>query len=369
MNAPPTVDTAMHTLKALPALVLCALLATGPLRAQTLTPPEQRISDQAIHADQQTFEATQGRIKALNDAGRPLRDYHLAKAQCWLDVSFHEYTRNDRSAFPQAALNEAALLIDGMQSGRSPLPMDTPLVNDAVRLRPDLWAAAADLRGHAGWRCAQARAACAEVELVHAGNEFKQQQWRHAKPYVQIAEDLVGEAQALAAQCVPPPPPPMPVVAVLVPLAAQPSPPAPSPAAAPPPVRELQLAAGVVFNFDKHDVAGIRAFSLGQLQRLAQRLKDEGWQVQSVRLSGYADRLNGTGHSDYNQRLSERRVATVQQVLVGLGLDANRMQVQGLGDGQQIARCDAKLRAAELRECLLPNRRVEVLVNATAVPR
>ena len=371
MNAPPTVDTAMHTLKALPALVLCALLATGPLRAQTLTPPEQRISDQAIQADQQTFEATQGRIKALNDAGRPLRDYHLAKAQCWLDVSFHEYTRNDRSAFPQAALNEAALLIDGMQSGRTPLPMDTPLVNDAARLRPDLWAAADSLRGHAGWRCAQARAACAEVELVHAGNEFKQQQWRHAKPYVQIAEDLVGEAQALAAQCVPPPAPPMPVVAVLVPLAAQPAPPAPpapSPTAAPP-VRELQLAAGVLFNFDKHDVAGIRAFSLGQLQRLAQRLKDEGWQVQSLRLSGYADRLNGTGHSDYNQRLSERRVATVRQVLVGLGLDANRMQVQGLGDGQQIARCDAKLRAAELQECLLPNRRVEVLVNATAAPR
>jgi len=27
----------------------------------------------------------------------------LAKAQCWLDVSFHEYTRNDRGGVPPAS--------------------------------------------------------------------------------------------------------------------------------------------------------------------------------------------------------------------------------------------------------------------------
>ena len=140
----------------------------------------------------------------------------------------------------------------------------------------------------------------------------------------------------------------------------------PNAPAAPASLKQLQISTGVVFNFDKHDAANIRTGSLNQLQALAQRLKDEGWTVQSVRLSGHADRLNATGHSDYNQRLSERRVATVRGLLVGLGLDPALMRSQATGDGQQVADCGGKLPHAELRECLLPNRRVEVQVNATA---
>ena len=70
-----------------------------------------------------------------------MRDYHLSKAQCWLDVSFHEYTRNDRSAFPQEALDQSVRLIALMEQKASPLPNDTPLVNGADKLRPDLWEA------------------------------------------------------------------------------------------------------------------------------------------------------------------------------------------------------------------------------------
>ena len=361
---------------------LFSALSAGSAQSQitqppaVLTPPSQRISDEAIQADHATYEATQARIQAVNAAGRPLRDYHLAKAQCWLDVSWHEYTRNDRSAFPQLALSESAKLLNAIQAGVAPLPIDTPLVNDAARLRPDLWSATAGLRSHAGWSCAQAKAACAEVELVHAGNEFTQQQWRHAKPYVQIAEDLVAQSQVLAERCLPPPPPPPPVIVAVAALPPPPLPPSPAlpTAAAPMPnapaapasLKQLQISTGVVFNFDKHDAANIRTGSLNQLQALAQRLKDEGWSVQSVRLSGHADRLNATGHSDYNQRLSERRVATVRGLLVGLGLDPTLMRSQAAGDGQQVADCAGKLPQAELRECLLPNRRVEVQVNATA---
>lgn len=119
-------------------------------------------------------------------------------------MSLHEYTRNDRSAFPQAALTESEKLVQGMERGAGALPMDTPLVNDAARLRPDLWERATARKGHAGFRCAQQRLACAEVELVHAGNEHNQQQWRHARPYVQTAEDLLGEARELADACAAP---------------------------------------------------------------------------------------------------------------------------------------------------------------------
>jgi outer membrane protein OmpA-like peptidoglycan-associated protein len=336
-------------------LVVAAVLAPAIAQAQAtqLTPAPQRISDAAIAADQQAYEGLQARVKGLNDRGRPVRDYHLSKAQCWLDVSFHEYTRNDRGPFPQAALTESEKLVVAMEQGVSPLPMATPLVGEAVAIRPDLWAAAQALRGHAGWRCAQQKAACAEVELVHAGNEQAQQQWRHAKPYVQIAEDLLGEARALAESCVPPPAPPAQTPVVPVPV--------PAPVA----VQEVQLAAQVVFNFDKHTPADIRPWSTLQLEQLVAQVRDQKLQVQAIRLVGHADRLNGTGHADYNQQLSEKRVATVRDLLVRLGVDAALIQTAARGDQQQIQGCEARFASkADLEECLLPNRRVEVSITA-----
>lgn len=341
-----------------------ALLALHA-HAQTtqLNPPAQRISDAAITADQQAYEALQGRIKGLNDRGRPVKDYFLSKAQCWLDVSFHEYSRNDRSAFPQEALTEAEKLVAGMEAGSTTLPAETPLVNGAARLRPDLWDRAAALRVHAGYRCAQQKVACAEVELVHAGNEHNQQQWRHAKPYVRIAEDLLADAQALAEACVPPPAPvaPQPPAAVPQPVAL----PAPEPKAAPPLLQEQLYNGTVLFNFDRHDAKNMRPFSVVQLEELVQRVQREGLVIERVTLSGHADRLNGTGAGDYNQRLSEKRVATVKAELVKLGVDVNKIATAASGDAQPVSGCEARFaRAAELQECLLPNRRVEVVISA-----
>jgi outer membrane protein OmpA-like peptidoglycan-associated protein len=346
------------------ALALVLVAPASWAQATQLNPQSQRITDEAISVDHKAYESLQGRIKGLNDRGRPVRDYHLSKAQCWLDVSFHEYTRNDRSAFPQDAMTESEKLIVGMEGNVSPLPTDTPLVNAAARLRPDLWDRAAALRGHAGFRCAQQRLACAEVELVHAGNEHKQQQWRHAKPYVQIAEDLLGDAQQLAESCNPPPPPPAVAPApVAVPL---PVPiPTPEPKAAAPARQEVVLNAAVLFNFDRHDAKSMRPFSVVQLEELVRRVQRDKLVVDSIKLSGHADRLNGTGAGDYNQRLSEKRVATVKAELARLGLDAKVMSTAASGDSQQVTGCEARFpRPAELQECLLPNRRVEVVISA-----
>ncbi len=355
--------------------VFAACLASQSAMAQTattLTPPAQRISDRAVAADQQTYEALQARLRAVNAAGRPLRDYHLAKAQCWLDVSFHEYSRNDRGPFPQAALTEADSLARGMEnaatSGQPPLTRDTPLVAGAERLRPDLWAQAQGLQGHRGWRCAQAKAACAEVELVHAGHEQVQIGWRQAKPYVQIAEDLLGEAQGLAERCdlpAPPPPPPPP---------APPPPPPPPPAPLPPlPAAPVELVASVVFSFDRHTAADVRAFSLQQLQTLVAQVKARGLVARQLLLTGHADRLNGTGNADYNRALSERRATTVRGMLQQLGLpgaDTASVTLEAAGDTRQVQDCSGKYASqAELQECLLPNRRVELRVVALPAPR
>ena len=342
----------------------CAALGA---QAQTaLTAPAQRITDEAISADQRAYEGLQSRIKGLNDRGRPVRDYHLAKAQCWLDVSFHEYTRNDRSPFPDLALGQAGLLAGAMEASR-PVGWDTPLVNDAERLRADLWSRAATLRSGSGWPCAQAKAACAEVELVHAGNEQRQQGWRHAKPYVQIAEDLLGEAEALAAACAPPPMPQPAPAAHAQPAAAVAAvlPPPPTPVQPPPPAGRVQVAASVVFNFDRHAAADMRPYSVAQIKALAERLQRDGLVVRRLVLAGHADRLNGTRQSDYNQRLSEKRVATVRDALAALGVPVGAAEVQALGDGQQVQACAGRFAStADLQECLLPNRRVDILIEA-----
>ena len=305
-------------------------------QAQTrLLPPAQRVSDEAIAADLQGYQAVQDRIRGLNDRGRPLRDYALSKAQCWLDVSFHEYTRNDRSDFPQAALVESEKLVVLMEQGSAAIPTDTPLVNDARYLRDDLWQRLRALQASAGFSCAQQAVACGEVELVHAGNEFNQQQWRHAKPYIQIAEDLLNDAEAQARQC-----------AVAAPVAA---------AAAAPTV----LVANVLFEFDGDGDADIRTYSLESLDRAFARIAEEGLTLQRVELVGHADRMDGRGH-DYNQGLSERRARTVRARLLGKGVAADKITYSYRGDGQQVQQCAGIKPRGALLECLLPNRRVEV---------
>jgi OmpA-OmpF porin, OOP family len=327
-----------NTQKTLVAAAILYVLAFGADAQQVqLKPQQDRITDEAIHADLQNYEATQGRIKTLNDGGRPIRDYHLSKAQCWLDVSFHEYTRNDRSAFPQEALDESVKLIVDMENKVSPIPTDTPLVNNAKYLRDDLWQRLKAIHGTPGFACAQQKVACGEVELVHAGNEFNQQQWRHAKPYIQIAEDLVNEAEALARQC-----------------GATPSAPAPVPLPS-----DTVLTANVLFEFDRDQYRDIRTYSLESVDRALATLKSESLTLTGVELVGHADRMQGRGH-DYNQGLSERRAKTVRELLVGRGIEPGLITYTYKGDTQQVQRCEGVTPRAALLECLIPNRRVEV---------
>jgi outer membrane protein OmpA-like peptidoglycan-associated protein len=212
-----------------------------------------------------------------------------------------------------------------------------------------------------GFRCAQRQIACAEVELVHAGHEFNQQQWRHAKPYVQIAEDQIAQAQTLIEQCEPPAPPPR-----VAPVAVTPAPPPPpAPVAPPSPVRSVELLVNVVFDFDRSGANNIRPFSVVQLDDLLARVKRDGLQITGIRLIGHADRLNGTGHGEYNQQLSEKRVATVREVLLGKGVDGALVNTEARGDSQPVNGCEGSFKSRrELEECLLPNRRVELRIDA-----
>ncbi len=366
-----------------------ALFALLPLHAAaqtapTLNPAPARITDAAIHADYATYERQQAAIKALNDSGRHrVASYSLAKAQCWLDVSFHEYSRNDRSPFPQGALTESHRITQFLALGGDPADAanpahQTPLVNRAARLRPDLWDRATQLKGHAGYRCAEQRVACAEVELVHAGNEYNQQQWRHAKPYVQIAEDQLLEAAQAAQACVPPPAPPVappppaspPAPPTAPPPVALPAPPPPPPVVEAPRPRPVLRQANVLFNFDKRDMANVRPLTKDTLDRLVAEIKGGSWKLERITLVGHADVSKNTTDQRYNDKLAEDRAQTIKNYLVQQGISAALISTRAKSDSEQVSTCDSRrLSTAAYQECLLPNRRVEVQAEGLAPGR
>ena len=156
----------------------------------------------------------------------------------------------------------------------------------------------------------------------------------------------------------------------MAPVAAAPTPVTPAPSPTVLTRTAIKLLAQVVFNFDRHTAKDMRAASVQQLDGLLAKLRSDGLSVDSVRVVGHADRLNGTGHSDYNQRLSELRAATVRAYLVDHGIPADKIQSDAKGDSQPVEACTTaqakgQKAAPKLQECLLPNRRVEVQVNAS----
>lgn len=316
------------------------------LSLMTACATQSGLSDGQVNANHAGYEVQQGAIQALNDSGgHRIASYSLAKAQCWIDVSYHEFSRNDRSPFVPEALIESQRITDYLATGASPDSLDNPahttlLINDAALLRQDLWDTAANLKQLPGASCAAQQVACAEVELVHAGNEFNQQGWRHAKPYVQLAEDLIADASTAASNCEPPT-----VVATPAEEAKDP----------------VSLLVNVLFNFDKYTIDEARPESIHRLESLVAQLNSGEYKLLDLALIGHADRSNQTGDPNYNLLLSQRRAKTVLKYLQIHGVDVSDTPIDHRGDLEQVNACESRdLSRAELEECLLPNRRVEV---------
>ena len=343
------------------SLVTVSLLACGiaaqAQQAGTLAPSPASISDQTIGADRAGYEALQGEVRKRHAAGASVAQPMLAKAQCWIDVSFHEYSRNERDDFPAAALKEAQTLIAQFDKSPNAAMAPTPLIAGAVRLREDLWQRAAGIVGNPSQQCAAARAACAEVALVHAGHEDAAYGWRSARPYVGIAEDAVSSASALAATCNPPP--------VAKPAAVTPPPvlAQPAPVALPqaPVKRRIALATDTLFDYDKWDLKMDKSSSnKGQgWKSVLPQIRKEFGKVESVRVFGYTDRLGSDAHND---PLSWRRANAVVQALKGEGLTEVTIEAYGMGKREPKAECVGEKRTPALKACLQPSRRVEIEV-------
>ena len=327
------------------AFALGMLAQSAVAQEPKLTPEPKRMTDESQYHDQTVYQVLEERLKALNEHGHQLSNYDMAKAQCWVDVSFHEYSRNDRSPFPDESIKQAEGIIEALENGTTP-PAATPLINDATRLRPDLWTRLDAIKGAPVLECAAQEVACAEVELVHAGNEYKQFGWRHANPYVEMAEDLVAAADEHAAHCEAPPPPVTPISQQVV------------------PVDRTSLRADALF-----------AFKSTTLTKQGRALLDDliakippSRPIGGVAVVGYTDRIDVFHNPRNNQRLSEGRAKVVADYLGHHGVDGSKITSYGRAAANPEVDCpdsDYKTRA-KLYACLAPNRRVEVVV--TGVP-
>ena len=142
---------------------------------------------------------------------------------------------------------------------------------------------------------------------------------------------------------------------VLEPEPVQAAEPAPKPATAP--AKEtVTLAADALFSLGS---AAIKATARQSLDEFLKKMK--GVQYESIKIIGHTD---PTGSAAQNSKLSLRRAQAVKRYLVAKGLDANKIQTEGLGGSEPLVTdkdCSKMPRAAKI-VCLEPDRRVEIEV-------
>jgi OOP family OmpA-OmpF porin len=159
-----------------------------------------------------------------------------------------------------------------------------------------------------------------------------------------------GEPAPVVVAEVAPEPAPAPVVAPE---------PAPAPAPAPEPVCTPQvdtitISGEELFGFDKSKLSENGKATLDQaIDRIR---ADAELRIKSIIVTGHTDRI---GSEQYNQKLSEKRVAQVKEYMISKGVDESILQAVGKGESDPLVACDG-VRGKKLVECLAPNRRVEV---------
>nr|CAA63037.1 outer membrane protein [Aeromonas salmonicida]prf//2209353B major outer membrane protein OmpAII [Aeromonas salmonicida] len=136
---------------------------------------------------------------------------------------------------------------------------------------------------------------------------------------------------------------------------------APAPEPVPEPVvvdKSFALSSDVLFAFGKSTLKpeGVAALNTLYHQNVDVQPKDG-----SAVVVGYTDRI---GSDAYNLKLSEARARTVADFLVGKGLPAGKVAIEGRGEASPVTgtQCDGIKAKAQLIACLAPDRRVEVRV-------
>ncbi|ASK20595.1 hypothetical protein CEK60_15395 [Halomonas sp. N3-2A] len=118
--------------------------------------------------------------------------------------------------------------------------------------------------------------------------------------------------------------------------------------------QEVSFSADFLFGFDSY---AISPQGRSELQRAIQNAQTK-FQTPTVLVTGHTDRI---GSAEYNLRLSEQRAKAVADALVAGGTNPQNIRYTGLGQSEPLVSCQ-NIAGAALKECLAPNRRVEILL-------
>ncbi|MDG2938905.1 OmpA family protein [Exercitatus varius] len=119
----------------------------------------------------------------------------------------------------------------------------------------------------------------------------------------------------------------------------------------------FNLSADFLFNFDQETLTeeGKKV-----VDNVAEQLKSS--KAKEVFVAGYTDRL---GAKAYNLNLSQRRAERVKNRLIEQGVTA-QIDAKGYGEANQVKACKDE-RGQALKDCLHPNRRVEIKSSGTVL--
>lgn len=176
------------------------------------------------------------------DTGNCANAYHLNKAQAWLNLSRDFHFEGYGLSATNAAYEEAEKIIKALEEGKAP-SLDTAMIQNATKLRTDLWDIATARKATPALLSSAAReVAYCEVYLVRAGYaEANLGGKARVTPLIGMAQDICAAAKDKPSCPVPvaapaPPPAAVPAPAPVAPVVAAPPPPPPAPVVTPAPV-------------------------------------------------------------------------------------------------------------------------------------
>lgn len=282
----------------------------------------------------------------------PLLRYHAYKAKMWLTYAKNEASERSLTVAGQEAVQHAQDLVQGFDDYQS-LPLTTPVLSVSQAMRRDIWAQIEYFKQQGAIALEPERLAQAEVHLVWAAAEYCELGWRHAREHFWAVERNMLQVQQTANyQAIDFNTLSLPTLAQLNgdgcqgvntqfwPLTMKPA----KAAEIEQPV-ELMIENVVHFALDR---AELNAEGKAVLDQIIALLKNEA--DLNITLVGHTDFRASV---DYNIRLSQRRIQTVKNYLVGHGIDAVRIAEQAKGESDLISDTEQRLGHAKSRRVVI----------------
>lgn len=123
-----------------------------------------------------------------------------------------------------------------------------------------------------------------------------------------------------------------------------------------PDVEEITLFSDVLFGYDS---ATLSSEGLRELDLAAHVVAGKMMQLDRVVVVGHSDRI---GSDSYNDPLSKRRAEAVRNYLISKGIDSHLISAEGRGAREPLIECRGTAITASLKQCLQPNRRVQIMI-------